>query len=374
LLVGAGLLITSFAKLRDVDFGFNPQNLLTIQVALSSQKYTMTAESWRLQQQVIERLQAIPGVVSAASVPGLPLDRGLNHNISIPGRPELEGLLVEYRAISPEYFSTLGVPLLRGRTIAESDAQNTAPVMMVNETLARRLAESGDAIGLQVSIGGDRAQVIGVVRDLKEVGLNLPAAPTVYVPAAQVPDDMSAATNEWLLASWIVRTTRQIDMSEINSAVRAVDSLLPIAKVRPMTDVVRSSVATQRFVTTLMALFAGVAVLLAVVGLYGVLSYHVNQSTREIGVRMALGAQTRDVLRLVLGQGIGFALIGVVAGLAGAFSLTRLISSMLFGVTSTEPAVFGGVALLLLAVAALASYLPARRAVRVDPIVALRHE
>ena len=374
LLVGAGLLITSFAKLRNVNFGFNPENLLTIQVALSSQKYTTTAESWRLQQQVIERLQAIPGVVSAASVPGLPLDRGLNNNITVAGRPDLDGLLVEYRAISPEYFATLGVPLLRGRAVSDSDTQDTARVMVVNETLARRLSEPGDAIGVQVLIGSDAAEVVGVVGDLQEVGLNLPAAPTVYVPAAQVPDALSAATNEWLLASWIVRTTRPIAMSEINSAVRAVDPLLPIAKVRPMTDVVASSVATQRFVTTLMSLFAGVAVLLAVVGLYGVLSYHVNQSTREIGVRMALGAQTGDVLRLVLGQGIGFALLGVVAGLAGALSLTRMISSMLFGVTSTEPAVFAGVALLLLAVAALASYLPARRAVRVDPIVALRHE
>ena len=374
LLVGAGLLITSFAKLRNVNFGFNPENLLTIQVALSSQKYNTTAESWRFQQQVIERLRAIPGVASAASVPGLPLDRGLNNNISVAGRPELENLLVEYRAISPEYFATLGVPLLRGRGVSDADTQNTARVMVVNETLARRLSQSGDAIGAQVSVGSDAAQVIGVVGDLKEVGLNLPAAPTVYVPAAQVPDALSAATNEWLLASWIVRSTRPIDIAEINHAVRAVDPLLPIAKVRPMTDVVAGSVATQRFVTTLMSLFAAVAVLLAVVGLYGVLSYHVNQSTREIGVRMALGAQTRDVLRLVLGQGIGFALIGVIAGVAGALGLTRLINSMLFGVTSTEPAVFAGVALLLLAVAALASYLPARRAVRVDPIVALRHE
>ena len=374
LLVGAGLLITSFAKLRSVNFGFNPQNLLTIQVALSSQKYTTTAESWRLQQQVIERLAAIPGVVSAASVPGLPLDRGLNNNINVPGRPELDNLLVEYRAISPEYFTTLGVPVLRGRALSSSDTQNSARVVVVNETLARRLSESGDAVGSQLSIGRDPLQVIGVVRDLKEVGLNLPAAPTVYVPAGQVPDDLSAATNEWLLASWIVRTTREIEIGAINNAVRSVDPLLPIAKVRPMTDVVASSVASQRFVTTLMALFAGLAVVLAVVGLYGVLSYHVSQSTHEIGVRMALGAQTRDVLGLVVGQGIGFALIGVVAGLAGALGLTRLIGSMLFGVTATDPAVFAGVALLLLAVALLASYLPARRALRVDPIVALRHE
>ena len=374
LLVGAGLLITSFTKLRSVNFGFDPQNLLTIQVALSSQKYMTTAESWRLQQQVIERLQAIPGVVSAASVPGLPLDRGLNHNINVAGRPELDGLFVEYRAISPEYFATLGVPLLRGRSVSNSDAQKTAPVMVVNETLARRLSDSGEAVGQQVSIAQDTAQVIGVVADLKEVGLNLPAAPTVYVPAAQVPDDLSAATNEWLLASWIVRTTRPIEIAEINNAVRAIDPLLPIAKVRPMTDVVASSVATERFITTLMSLFAGVAVLLAVVGLYGVLSYHVNQSTREIGLRMALGAQTRDVLQLVLGQGICFALLGVISGIAGALSLTRLINSMLFGVTSTEPAVFAAVGLLLLAVAALASYLPARRATRVDPMVALRHD
>lgn len=212
------------------------------------------------------------------------------------------------------------------------------------------------------------------MRDVKEMGLSLPAAPTVYVPAAQVPDQLSAATNDWLLASWIVRTKGNADVNAIRNTIRQVDPLLPVVNVRPMTDVVGSSIAAERFVTTLMSIFAGLAVVLALVGLYGVLSYQVSQSTHEIGVRMALGAQTRDVLRLILGQGISFTLIGIVIGLAGAFALTRLIGSLLFGVSVTEPAVFAGVALLLVAVAAVASYIPSRCATKVDPIQALRTE
>lgn len=374
LLVGAALLIASFAKLRSVHFGFEPANLLTMQASLSAKKYAQTAPSWRLQEQVTERLTAIPGVVSAASVPGLPLEQGLNSNVSVPGRPELKDLLVQYRAISPEYFATLGIPVLRGRVFTRADAETAQPVVAINQTLARQIGAKESSLGSALADGPISRQIVGVVADIKEMGLNLPAEPTVYVPAAQVPNELTAATNEWFLVSWLVRIRGTVDQNALRSAVRQVDPQLPVVNIRPMTEVAALSISTERFVTTLMSIFALLAVVLTVVGLYGVISYHVSQSTHEIGVRIALGAQNGDIFRQVIGQGLVWTLIGVALGLAGAFGLTKLIRSFLFGVSTTEPAIFVAVAFLLLAAAALASYIPARRATRVDPMEALRYE
>jgi len=375
LLIGAALLIESFVKLRAVGLGFEPQNLTTMQVSLNSAKYRTTAQAWNLERQVIERISTLPGVAVVATVPSLPMERGLNENLTIEGRPDANGLSLESRAISPDYFRTLSIPLLRGRAFAETDVQGSLPVLIINETLARRFWPDRDPVGEQVALNTQKRQIVGVVKDIREMGLNQPVAPTVYMPTPQLPDAMMAATNNWFLTSWIVRTKEPLDIdAALRNAVREVDPQLPIANIRPMTQVVSASIATQRFISTLMGVFAALALTLTAVGLYGTLSYQVSQRTHEIGIRLALGAQARDVLRLIVGQGLRLALVGVAAGLLGAFAVTRVMASLLYGVSATDPLIFACVAVVLTFVALLACYVPARRAMKVDPMVALRHE
>ncbi len=375
LLIGAALLIESFVKLRAVGLGFEPQNLTTMQVSLNSAKYRTTAQAWNLERQVMERISTLPGVAAVATVPSLPMERGLNENLTIEGRPDANGLSLESRAISPDYFRTLNIPLLRGRAFAETDVQGSLPVLIINETLARRFWPDRDPVGEQVALNTQKRQIVGVVKDIREMGLNQPVAPTVYMPTPQLPDAMMAATNNWFLTSWIVRTKEPLDINTaLRNAVREVDPQLPVANIRPMTQVVSASIATQRFITTLMGVFAALALALTAVGLYGTLSYQVSQRTHEIGIRMALGAQARDVFKLIVGQGLRLALIGVAAGLLGAFAVTRVMESLLYGVSATDPLIFACVALLLTFVALLACYVPARRATKVDPMIALRYE
>jgi putative ABC transport system permease protein len=376
LLIGAALLIKSFMNLRAVELGFDPENLTTMQLSLNTTKYQDSPQVWGLQQRVLDRISALPGVTSAATVPGLPMERGLNYFIAADDQqPGQSGVSVELRAISPGYFRTLGVALRRGRDFTAADNHAGLPVVVVNEELARRFWEDDDPLAHHVTFNDRKWQVVGVAANIKEMGLDLPVRPTAYVPVAQMPEGLTRASNRWFLTSWIVRTAGPADLSAaLRGIVREVDPDLPVANIRPMTQVVSGSIAHQRFVMTLMGIFAGLALLLTAVGLYGVLSYQVSQRTQEIGIRMALGAQAGSVIRLVVGQGMMLTLGGVGLGLAAAFVLTRLMSSLLFGVSATDPVMFSLISLLLVTVALAACAIPARRATRVDPIVALRYE
>jgi predicted permease len=375
LLIGATLLIQSFVKLRAKALGFDPENVTAMQISLNSKRYQTTAQSWNLQQQVMEKIRALPGVTNVATVPSLPMERGLNNNITVEGHPDVTGLSVEARAIGGDYFGTLGIQRQRGRAFTQEDTANSVPVIIINQTLARRIWGTDDPIGKQIMLNNKERQVVGVVQDIKEMGLDQPVAPTVYTPACQVPDGMTAATNGWFLTSWIIKTRQPVDLNAaLRKAVHEVDPQLPIANIRSMNKVVGASITTQRFTTALMSIFAGLALLLTAIGLYGVLSYLVSNRTKEIGVRIALGAQRADVLKMVLGQGMWWAFLGVALGLLAALALTRLMAHMLFEVSATEPVSFIFVSLLLLTVAILACYIPARRAMRVDPMTALRYE
>jgi putative ABC transport system permease protein len=381
LLAGASLLIATFANLRGVRLGFNPENLQTAELSLSAEKYKPAAASWEFKERVRGRLRSLPGVVSVASAASLPLVRGLN-TVVFRGDPDERVLLIELRAVSPEYFETLGIPILRGRGFLPTDGKGGAPVALANETLARRIWKEKDPLGQTIAAGEQwpgpgpyTRQVIGIVPDVKDISPDSRVAPTLYVPEAQMLDGLNAAVNQWFLAAFLVRTAAPMNLSTaFRRAVAEVDAEQPVTRIRAMDQVMSASIAGQRFHMLLMGTFAGLALLLTAVGIYGVLSYRVAQRTHEIGVRMALGATARDVLRLVLGHGLLLAAVGVAIGLGASYGLTRFLRTFLFGVRPVEPLLFAGVALLLVAVALLACYLPARRATRVDPMVALRYE
>ena len=374
LLVGAALLIKSFTRLRAVDIGFDPNNLTTLQLSLTSQDYKTTARAWELQRQVLERVSSLPGVTSAATSVSLPLERGLNDFISFVRGGEKIGRSMESRPISPEYFATLGMTVERGRAFTDGDTQTSTPVVIINEAMARQFWGESDPVGEQVTLAKP-CQIVGVVSNINDQGLGSRVAPTVYVPMSQVSDGLTAAMNRWFLTSWLVRTSGPVDLrAALNDAVRETDPLLPVANIRPMTEVLNTSIAPQQFILLLMTIFAGLALVLTAIGIYGVLSYQVNQRTHEIGIRIALGAKPADVLRLVVGHGMLRVAIGVTIGLAGAFALTRLMKSLLFGVSTTDPASFVAISLLLAGVALAACFVPALRATKVDPVIALRYE
>jgi putative ABC transport system permease protein len=265
--------------------------------------------------------------------------------------------------------------VLRGRAFADSDAASSGRVIMINEMLARMYWQESDPLGERVVMDGQPWEIIGVVGDVKDRGLDIDVSPTVYVPMPQVPDTLTVAMNRWFLTSWLVRTSGPVDLSAaLRAAVREADPDMPVAEIRPMTQVLSNSIAAQQFLVWLMGIFAALALLLTIVGVYGVLSYQVSQRTPEIGIRMALGARPGDVLKMVIREGMLLASIGIVIGLVAAFALTRLMSSLLFNVSRTDPITYAGVVVLLAAVALLTCYIPARRATKVYPMVALRYE
>ena len=379
LLVGAGLLIRTFSNLLSVAPGFDPHNVLTCQLALSGERYDTTEEAAAFYRDALERISALPGVEAAAITNKLPLDWQFNMPVVFPNTPD-KMEIVQFRMISPNYFRVMKIAVQRGRAFIETDNASAPPVAIVNEAFAQRFFDGENPMTQQLSVGPGAndpiRQVVGVVGDIKQSGLDRPAPPMVFVPIRQMPDKLMAIVRSFTSASFTVRTTvPPLSLSEaIKREIAALDPTLALSGVSSMEEISARSVAPQRFNMVLVGLFAGLGLALAAIGIYGVISYTVAQGTNEIGLRIALGAQTRDIMRLVLGQGLTLVVLGAVLGLAGAYGLTRLMKSLLFGVSATDPLTYAGVALLLALVALAACYVPARRATKVDPMVALRYE
>ncbi|MGH8223805.1 MAG: ABC transporter permease [Woeseiaceae bacterium] len=380
LLAGAGLLLKSFIELQRVDPGFNPHGVLTFEMALPNARYPEPEQARAFFAELEQRMEALPGVESAAGVFGLPLS-GFNYTISVEeldGAPAYENpgeeRYMQVRIITPDYFRAMEIRLLRGRTLAGTDRAGAPPVV-VNELAAELLWPGSDALagrfelGTSLGLGGPRVggTVVGVVSDVRHYGLGEPPRPEVYVAHGQFPVDFM---------SMVVRSSvpPQSLVAAIREQVRQMDSELPLDDIRTMEQRVSASVAQPKFYMLLLAIFAAAALLMAAIGIYGVLAYAVRQRSNEIGIRRALGARAGDVLRIVIGKAIALAGIGLILGLLASFALTRVLSGLLYGVTPTDPATFAIVAILLIAVAMLASYLPARRAALVDPVTALREE
>jgi putative ABC transport system permease protein len=386
LLIGAALLIRTYLALRAVDPGFDRHNVLTMQMSLDSPRFEKTMGLAELIRDGIPRLQALPGVEAASTTCCLPLEGGYGLPFIIAGRP-LEGPSHgggNWRSISAGYFDVFKVPILRGRVFSERDDGSAPPVVIINQAMAKRFWPKGDPLNDRLIIGKGvgpefeepARQIIGIVADSRDTGLNRNPPATMYVPAAQVTDGVTALNRRIGPLTWVVRTrVPPYSLSQpIQTALREASGGLPVARIRSMDEVVALSTARQDFNMLLLTVFAGAALLLAAIGIYGLMAYSVAQRTQEIGIRMALGAESGDVRRMVVFQGMALALIGVAVGIAAAFGLSRLIASFLFGVKAWDPAVFVIVPVLLSAVALLAVWFPARRATRIDPLDALRYE
>ncbi len=377
LLIGAGLLIKGFWHLRNVDPGFSPDNLLTMRIELPESRYKEIPLQTQFRQNLLERLNSLPGV-QAAMVSELPLSGDqLTHNFVIDGRPPLDvGTEPELntRTVGGDYFRAMNIPVLQGRDLTPQDRAEAPMVGVVNESFVRQYFPDESPVGKRIRWARVEPvqwmTIVGVVGDVKHFGLNQPEEPAFYSSYLQQEQPWKRWT--YLVVRSNVDPTALAN--QVKSEVWALDKLLPVTRVKTMSDVMSASIASQRFNLTLMSVFAVTALLLAAVGIYGVIAFSVTQRSHEIGVRIALGAQTSDVLRLVVGQGLKLVLIGIGIGLVGAFAVTRLMQSLLFGVSATDPATFVALAVLLAAVALLASYVPARRATRVDPMVSLRYE
>jgi putative ABC transport system permease protein len=374
LLFGAGLTMKSLARLTGVNPGFNPNNLLSLEYRLPRNKYPEKAQQWNFHRQVVERASALPGVVSAAEVLGLPISgNGGDTPVVFLDRPTpapAEIPRAQINACDPHYIRTMEIPLLHGRGFSDEDTPDSPKVVVVNQTMVNKFWNGVDPIGKAIRLpeeGNVTATVVGVVGDVKQYNLDDATIAQIYVPQAQSPN---------LFATLIVRT--QSDPMALSSALRsavwAVDKDQPVWKIRSEQSLLDISVGPQRFLMVMMGVFSALSLVLAAIGIYGVISYSTSQRIQEIGVRVALGAQKRDILRLVFGEGLWIAACGVGIGAVGAFGLTRFLSSQLYGVSASDPATFAGVAVLLAAVALVACYVPARRAMRVDPIVALHYE
>lgn len=379
LLVGAGLLIRTFANLLAVTPGFDPHNVLTFQLTLNGERYDTTNEASAFYRDALERISALPGVEAAAITNKLPLDWQFNMPVAFPSSPDkLQS--VQFRMISPDYFRVMKIGVRQGRTFSEGDDASAPPVAIINEAFARRFFDGQDPMTQQLSVGRGAndpvRQVIGVAGDIKQSGLDRPAPPMVFVPIPQMPDKLMAIVRAFTAAHFTVRTTVAPSSlsADIKREIAALDPTLALSRISSMEEITSLSVAPQRFNMQLLGLFAALGLLLAAVGVYGVISYSVAQRTNEIGLRIALGAQPADVVRLVLRQGLALAALGAVLGLAGAYGLTRLMKSLLFGVDATDPLTFVFISALLIGVALAACLVPARRAAKVDPMVALRHE
>jgi len=375
LLVGSGLLIKSFVRLQSVNPGFNPRNLLTVRVALPYAKYRGEGRREQFFRDALARIRQIPGVRQASAVNFLPFSGpGAATSFSVVGRPAPppgEEPVVDSRVCDENYFQTMGIPLIKGRTFNEREQTVISHVVIINETMAREIFPGEDPIGKRVSIDmmedPPPCEIIGVVGDVKHAGLDGEVRAMSYWPHVEL---------AYRFMTLVARTDGDPlnYVTAMRREVQALDNDQPIASVYTMEQLMSESVARARFSTTLLAIFAGVALILAAVGIYGVMSYAVTQRTHEIGIRMALGADHTAVMRMVVRQGMTLAIIGIATGLAASFALTRLLASLLYGTSATDPLTFIAIALVLTGVALGACFVPARRATRVDPMVALRYE
>jgi len=383
LLVGAGLLLRSFWRMLEVRPGFDPHGVVTAQIWMpvpndpSTDPYRPPEKRAAFLREAVRRVSAISGVEGVAIGGSNSLPMGSARNgfpFVIEGRPadSERSPVAEFAGISPNYFEILGTPVIQGRVFLDSDEPKSQPVAIIDQTLANRYWPGDNPLGKHIQLFQANPQnpwitIVGVVGDMKSDGFDAPTAPHIYLPAFQGPPYASVL---------FLRTHASPGAlgDQIRAAVQSIDSNLPLFGVRTMDDVISRSMAERRFALEILAIFAAVALLLAAIGIYGVMSYTFSRRIHEIGIRVALGAQRMDILRMALGEGMRLVMLGLIAGLIGAAALTRFLRSLLFNVTSTDPLVFASIAALLAAVALLACYIPARRATRVDPLVALREE
>ncbi len=377
LLIGAGLMIKSFVRLQNVNPGFNPENLITLELQLPVNKYGEKDRQAAFQKQAVDRLTGLPGVESAGAVNYLPFSgTEFNSGVSIEGQPPVananERPRAFFRNISPNYFQAMGIPLRQGRPFAESDTKDAPAVVIINEAAARRFYSNENPLGRRFKQGRAESQnpwvtVVGIVGGVSHTALGVASQPEVYLPFQQNPD-----------ASITLVARTKSDPRGVAASIRrevsAVDKELPVSNLKFMDEIVAGSVSQPRVYALLLGIFAGLALVLAAIGIYGVISYSVTQRTHEIGIRMALGAQSRDVLALVIKQGMALALVGIFLGLLVSLALTRVLASQLYGISSTDPMTFTAISLLLMFVAIIACSIPALRAAKLDPMIALRYE
>jgi putative ABC transport system permease protein len=376
LLIGAGLLIRSFWHLQKVNPGFAPHNVLTMSLALPQTKYREPVQRTNFYKEALQRIRSLPGVQSAGATSILPMSgNNSSGSFRIEGREVPQGQSLPHGdrwAATTDYFSTMKIPIIRGRYFDDRDTMDSQPVAIIDETMARKYWPNEDPLGKRISFQGGQnnpiwREIVGLVGHVKHKGLEGESRVQYYIPHTQMQNP-----NMFL----VVRTNGDPSSltGAVRSAIRGFDKDLPVYRVKTMEQFVADSMAQRRFAMTLLGIFAAVAMVLAAVGLYGVMSYSITQRSHEIGIRMALGARAADVLRLVIGQGMLLAVIGVAIGIAGAFALTRLMANLLFGVKASDPMTFAAIAAVLTLVALLACFVPARRATKVDPMVALRYE
>ena len=376
LMIGAALLTKSFVRLLDVKPGFDPSHTLTMEVALPTlppSKYANEQEQTAFFQQLLERLNNSPGVIAAGAVLSLPLTGAEEStNLFIEGRPKLpaeQRAEADYTVVTPAYFRALAIPLLKGRPFTDHDSKDAPGVIIINEALARRYWPNEEPLGKRLTVGFEKSprEIVAVVGSVKQSTLSADARPAMYLPQLQLPTGGM---------SIVIRTAGDpLSVAALaRSQVHSLDQAIPVTNIRTMDEIFSASVAQQRFSMLLVGLFGALAVVLAAIGIYGVMGYTVTQRKHEIAVRMALGAKTGQVLKLILKDGLVLASLGVVIGLVGAFAMTRLLSSLLFEVKPNDAQTFAMVSVLLIFVALLACFIPARRATKVDPLVALRYE
>ncbi len=374
LLIGAGLMVRSLIKLQQVDGGFNHENVLTMRVGMNYRKFPTRAARLEFFRSLQEKVEALPGVVSTAVASAFPLSRqrGFNVPFQVEGQPILEGQprpVTDVVSASPRYFRTMGIPLIRGRFFENSDDANTPSVLIISQSMARHYWEEEDPLGKRISADGGQTweTVVGIVGDTRQFGMDKEPIDVVFQPFAQ---------NAYFGRRFLVRTTADpMALSRLMiKTVHEIDPEQPVDTIQTLEQVRSDSIAAPRLTTILIGLFAVLALVISAAGIGSMMALSVSQHTHEIGIRMALGAQRTDILRLVLRQALMLILLGAAVGLAGTFVLTRFLESFLFGVSATDPVTFGAVAVLLAAVALLACYIPARRATKVDPMVALRYE
>lgn len=378
LLVGAALLAISYVRVTQIDPGFNPDRVLTAKIAPAARKYPDPKTRGAFYTTVLDHLQRLPGVESVGMVMSLPFSgSSMNRGFEVEGRPvprSDENVSMDFQIVSPGYFSTLEIPIKRGRGLGETDSATTQPVIVINEAMARRYWPNEDPVGKRLAIGESSRDtswrtIVGVVGDVRHASLSEAPVPTAFISYHQ---DLES----WPRMGFVIKAKG--DAASLTAAVRkelaSVDPGQPVYAIAPMTNLLSTSVAQRQFIMLLLGSLAAIAVALAIVGVYGVISFSVSERTHEIGIRMALGAHARDVLQLVLGQGMRLTLVGIVIGVAAGMALTRLLTSMLFAVSPTDFRTFTLVAVLLGLIALLACYIPARRATKVDPLVALKYE